>query len=159
VERIVLRRLVVTENAVTQTGVCGQALRYERRDVLHEQTKRAIVRAVGKARANVDDIREVTRRVAEIEILSRRSNSFVVELGAERNGVIAFHARGRLRLVAVSACQVELVSDTRTQTLRVVDALRTAIVALSVEGENGGDRVEWSGAGAIVTRGEEVENL
>ena len=71
----------------------------------------------------------------------------------------ALDTRARLRLVTISSRQIKFVADSRTKTLRVVDALRATIVALSVVREDGRDRVEWTGAEAIVSSREEIEHL
>ena len=124
----------------------GQTLRHERSDVLREDAERSIVRSVRKTRTHVGDVRKCERRVAEAEVLLTRSDPLVVELGAKRQRMTALETRARLRLVTKSSRQIKLVADSRTKTLRVVDALRATIVALSVVREDRRDRIEWTGA-------------
>src|SRR5215213_9660696 len=126
-------------DAVTHAEVSVETLRHKRRNVLNEETERSVICSVGKTSANVSDIREVASGVVEAKLLPLRSNSFVVELGAERDRVIACHASAGLRLVAVRASQIKFVGNLRAQALRVVDALRATVVALAVEGEDRGD--------------------
>src|SRR5215213_3461492 len=136
-----------------------QPLRHERSDVLRKDAERSIFRSVWKTRAHVGHVGARERCVTKTEVLLTRDDLFVVELPAECQRVRALHARRRLRLVTKRARQIELVADSRAKTLRVVDALRATIVALSVVREDCRDRVEWTGADAVVTCGEEVQYL
>src|SRR5215218_6549424 len=133
----------------------GQTLWHKRKDVLCEDTERSILGPVWETRPHVGDVCERKRGIAEAEVLFTRSDSLVVELRSERHRVRALHARARLRLVTKRARQIELVADSRTKALRVVDTLRTTIVALPVVREDRRDGVEWTSTDSIVTCCEE----
>lgn len=55
-----------------------------------------------------------------------------------------FDARVRLRLLTKRTRQIKPIADARAKPLRVVDALRTTIVTLSVVRKDRRDGIEWT---------------
>src|SRR5690349_9887235 len=97
----------------------SQTSRHERSNILCEDSQRSILRSIRETRTHVGDVGERERGVAEAEVLFQRRDPLVVKLRAKRERMTALHACGRLRLVAKRSRQVELVANSRAQTLRV----------------------------------------